>query len=282
LSDIDTPHETLLAEAVNVLQEALLSGLKPRGPSIDGWAGDDHGHPADHRLAVKQSCRKPVASRRVRAPVADAAQAARSSPSTLLILIPQDTYGVIRTNRLTTRTAPRLHITAPHLSAHPTRRRREGVAGGRVAGLVAARGPVSVTPADASSPARRPCSGRCTACPSWRVAHQIVAGAAHQVAAGIVRQVAEGTGHQGRAHWLFDMRCSRSCHAARRGRRSAARGRPRQCQTLSEKRLKPLRPGAQTRQLPGSHTGHSPEVRPESARPPRSDYGEQATNPRGE
>jgi hypothetical protein len=30
LSDIDTPHETLLAEAVNVLQEALLRELKPR------------------------------------------------------------------------------------------------------------------------------------------------------------------------------------------------------------------------------------------------------------
>jgi hypothetical protein len=30
LSDIDTPHETLLAEAVNVLQLALLSVLKPR------------------------------------------------------------------------------------------------------------------------------------------------------------------------------------------------------------------------------------------------------------
>jgi hypothetical protein len=35
LSDIDTPHETLLAEAVDVFQEALLRALKPpRGPIL--------------------------------------------------------------------------------------------------------------------------------------------------------------------------------------------------------------------------------------------------------
>jgi hypothetical protein len=39
LSDIDTPHETLLAEAVNVLQERLLRESKPRGPILMAGPG---------------------------------------------------------------------------------------------------------------------------------------------------------------------------------------------------------------------------------------------------